>query len=343
MFDEINVLWWWKIGTWFVVNAAKQNPDTTFNLITRNKSKFIDNELFYIKNIKVYDYTDDVNKNLPCFYCVSVNEQKVIEEEWSRNKNINRVLILKHNLKIAYEMLDYIEKIKPKFLFVVTNPVEVVSTFLHTKLQNTQVFWLWLELDSKRIKDLLSLFFNLNIDRDLFVLWNHSLFPIPLLSNTLIYDKLKNMTISDILLNLKDKKNYNYCNTEIDYYEEFYNYINLECLDIWLNDLIPIEKVYEIISYFTWLLVKSEFSNNKPPVKNPVDSLVLTASKLLDFKENIINVSYFSNTWVYTWWLLKINWKWEFNSIDIKISDYEKDMIYKWDLKMCVSFIDVLI
>lgn len=343
MFDEINVLWWWKIGIWFVVNAAKQNPDTTFNLITRNKSKFLDHELFYMKNVKVYDYSDDINKNLLCFYCISVNEQKVLEEEWSRNKNINRILILKHNLKVAYKMLDYIEKIKPKYLFVVTNPVEVVSTFLHTKLQNTQVFWLWLELDSKRIKDLLSLFFNLNIDKDLFVLWNHSLFPIPLLSNTLIYDKLKNMTISEILLNLKDKKKYNYCNTEINYYEEFYNYINLECLDIWLNDLIPIEKIYEIISYFTWLLVKSEFSNNKPPVENPVDSLVLTISKLLNFKENIFNVSYFSNTWVYTWWLLKINWKWEFNLIDIKVSDYEKDMIYRWDLKMCVSFIDVLI
>ena len=343
MFEEINVLWWWKIWSWFVLKASKQFPNVIFNLITRNKENFINHELSYIKNVHIYDYNDDVKNNIPCFYCISINEQKVIEEEWSRNKDINRVLILKHNLKIAYEMLDYIEKIKPEYLFVVTNPVEVVSTFLHTKLQDTKVFGLWLELDSKRIKDLLFLFFNLNVDRNLFVLWNHSLFPIPLLSNTLIYDKLKNITISDILLNLKEKKKYNYWNTNIDYYEEFYNYINLECLDVWLNDLIPIEKIYEIISYFTWLLVQSEFNNNKPPVENPIDSLVLTLSKIFNSNKNVINLSYFSDTWVFTWGLLRMWQNWNFNNMDIKFSNFEKDLIHKSDLKLYSVFINTLI
>ena len=340
MFEEINVLWWWKIWSWFVLKASRKFPNVIFNLITRNKAKFINNELNKIGNVNILSYDDIIKKDIICFYCISANEQKIIEEEWSRNKNINRMLILKHNMKIAHGMVDFLYNIKPSNIFVVTNPVEIISSFLNKKLPNINIFWLWLELDSKRIKDLLWLFFNLDIDNNLFVLWNHSLFPIPLLSNTLIYDKFKNITISNILLNLKEKKNYNYWNTEVNYYGEFYNYVNMECLDIWFNDFIPIEQIYKIISYFIWLLVKSEFDNNKPPVENPIDSLVLTLSKIFNYNNSIINVSYFSDTWVFTWWLLKINWKWKNEVIRIKVSEYEKDMVYKSDLKLCTTYID---
>ena len=279
MFEEINILWGWKIWSWFVLKASEKFPNVIFNLITRNKNKFINHELSDVKNVNIYDYSDDVKKEIPCFYCISANEQKIIEEEWSRNKNINRMLILKYNIKIAYDMLPYINELNPSNLFIVTNPVEIVSTFLKNKLDWVKVYWLWLELDSKRVQDILLLFFDLNIDSNLYILWNHSFKPIPLLSNTLIYDKLKNITLSDILFNLKIKKNYKFWKTDIDFYKEFYDYINLECLDIWFNDLIPIYKVYDIINYFVNLLIRSEFNFNKPPIDNPIDSLVDTLSK----------------------------------------------------------------
>jgi hypothetical protein len=332
MINEINILWWWKIGTWLIIKLAKEKPNIIFNLITRNKLKFENTEINYIKNIRLYDYNDNIKENLLCFYCISVDEQKIISEYWF--KNIDRNIILKQNLKIAYDILPFLKQISPKNLFIITNPVETISIFFSNKLQNTKVFWLWLELDAKRIKDVLSLFFDLDISEDIFVLWNHSISPIPILSNTFIYSNLKELTINKILQNIKKWKKYSYLKTDIDFYEEFYKYIYLNCLDIWFNDIVPIQRIYKIIDFLNGLLVKSEFINNKPPVEYPIYSLFNTILKILDFKESIINISYLSDKKIFTWWLLKFDNIWNIKILNIKVSVIEKELINTWNFKI---------
>jgi hypothetical protein len=111
-----------------------------FNLVTRNRSRFSGHELFFRKNVNILDYNDDITKDIPCFYCISENEKQIIAE--SGKKDVDRLMILKSNMKIADSMLSVIEKLSPSILFIITNPVEIISTFFKNKIPSIKVYGL---------------------------------------------------------------------------------------------------------------------------------------------------------------------------------------------------------
>lgn len=342
MYQEVNILWGWKIGSGFVLKASKIFPNIQFHLITRDKTKFYNSELSTLQNVHICDYNDHINKNLLCFYCISVDESSIISKNSTSNKNILRTLILKQNLKVAYDMLDYIKKISPSKLLVVTNPVEIISNFFSNKLGSEIVYGLGLELDAKRIREVCSSFFNIQMDEDIFMLWNHSLLPVPVLSHSLLCNELKKLTLFDILNNLKKKQNYQYSNTKVDFYKQFLDYIKINYLELWLYEPLWLEKIYEVIQFFSQLLVQSEFNNNKPPIDNPIDSMIDTFQKIL-FQNNYINISQFSEDWVYTGWIFKIWKNGDFIKLNIKCSEYENKLVYKSNMNLCSSFINMII
>lgn len=338
MCDEVNILWWWKIWRTLAIELSKKYPRLKINLIIRDKKKFKKDKIYIIKNIKILDYNDNIKNDKVCFYCISVNEKDIIKKAILEWKKVNRNIVLKENVNIWYKLIKFISDIKPSYLFIITNPVEIIAHFFKNKLDWLNVYWLWLDIDRQRIEIVFDLFFNIKLEEKLYILWNHSLFPVPILSRLSVFKKFNNITLELILENISKNNHYKYWTNEVDFYKEFSEYFKRTYKNIGLNDIIPIEYIYEIIFFFVLLLVKIEFNKNNPPVEKPVLSIVNTFNKMINNNELLL--SYYSEDWIYTWWVFKKDW--QLKRVKINTSTIEEKLIKKISLELYWSVINHL-
>lgn len=335
MFKKIIIIWWGK--TWTEIAKTLSKKWFNIDIITRDKKK-LKEILNFSNNIKIKDYNDPVEKNLPCIITVSCDEIKIIKKliaKWE--KNISRLCVLKDNLKIIDNILPYLNKIKASHYFILSNPVELIMYYISKKIENNiNVYWLWMDLDSNRFKYAIQMWFWYKI-KDIYCIWNHSFQAVPVIKNNKL--SFNNISLKNIQYNISAFKNYKYsANKKFDYLSEFKKEIEKTDGKVNNNLLIDKKNIHNTLNILVSILTRSEFKEWKPPIKSPWDSVAKVINDISQWKD--INISYIKR-WEIKWGKININYKWWYREKIEILSETEKKLTESSDslLKKALKYV----
>ncbi len=132
-----------------------------------------------------------------------------------RAEGMSRLELAKINAKIVGKYAKEISKITDTKLFIITNPVDVITykALIDSNFSREQVFGLGTHLDSLRFKVEIAKFFNVHIDEvRTRILGEHGDTMVPLLSATSIggipiykFNNFKDLPIDEIIEDVKNK------------------------------------------------------------------------------------------------------------------------------------------
>jgi len=303
MKNNINIIWWWSIACEIARILSVNNIDIT--IITRNKEKTINLIWKKYLNVKIINYSETIEKKLPCIITVSYNESKIINDLKKKWEKIDRYCVKEKNTEVIIDIINYLECIEASTYFVLTNPVELIMLELiqHSKIDCFKVYGLWLDLDSKRFQIAIELMTGV-IFKNKIVSTGLHINPIPIVN---ILEFNNKYSLNFIFNNLQKGFKYMYNYSNLDIYTEFKNITCKKYKKDILKNLLSYEDFYDLVKLFVNILIKSEFYNWKPPVIFPALSVAKTITKYI--KWEYLNISYF-NSWIIKWWVIKILDSW---------------------------------
>ena len=207
-----------RIGSAVSFLLAKESSIKHINLISREKSL---NELKGIK-MDIYDALAAEGRDAEIevhsekdLSVVDGSEITIIPAGVPRNNKMSRLDLAKENAKIIKNYVRGISKTCDTKLFIVTNPVDVMTqkALVESGYEKNQVFGLGTHLDSMRFKVAIAKYFGVHIgDVRTRIIGEHGDTMVPLLSATSIggipidkFEKFKDLPIDEIIEDVKTK------------------------------------------------------------------------------------------------------------------------------------------
>ncbi len=295
---KIIILWSGKIWYAITKKLIDTRSDILVYLVCRNPRK-VEKDFYDHEQVIVKGYDESLEKWLPCIVSVSCDESKIIKElmeSWV--EHVDRASVAKYNLEIIESMQNYLKQIEASTYFILTNPVETIMESLIDVLPEEKMFWLWLDLDSRRIQKAIKILLWISIE-DMICTGTHSN-PVPLLEKKIEMESFS-ITTDEILLNVSQENTYEFNLANINIYEKMEHILNEYEKTNWKR--IEGREILHIIEKLVKILVQSEFDSGKPPVEHPATSVVHVIISFLQKK--VVNICYITGGTV-MWWMIKI-------------------------------------